>query len=52
MMSDVAATAMSDDMVDATVSLNLLSRRRIPEATKQQPSTSKMLDSIEPSMLA
>lgn len=52
MIKDVAATAMSDDMVDATVSLNVLWPRRTPDAMKQQPSTSRILDKIEPSMLA
>lgn len=52
MIRQVAATAMSEDMVDATVSLKVLSLRRTPEAMKQHPRTSRMLDKIEPSILA
>lgn len=52
MMRDVAATARSEDMVEATVSLNRLSPRRMPDEMKQQPRTSRMLDKIEPNMLA
>lgn len=51
MMREVAATAMSDAMVDATVALNSLSVRLTPEAMKQQPRTSRMLERMEPSML-
>jgi hypothetical protein len=51
MMREVAATAMSDAMVDATVSLNLLSVRLTPDAMKQQPRTRRMLERMEPSML-
>lgn len=52
MMSDADATAMSEDMVDATVSLKLRSCSRIPPARKQQPRTSRMLERMLPSMLA
>jgi hypothetical protein len=50
-MSEVAATAISDAMVEATVSLNVLSVRLTPEAMKQQPRTRRMLERMEPSML-
>lgn len=52
MIRDVAATAIKLDMVEATVSLNVLSVRRNPEAMKQQPRTRRMLERIDPSMLA
>ena len=52
MIKEVAATAMSEDMVEATVSLNRLSPRLRPEEMKQHPRTSRMFDNIEPSMLA
>ena len=39
MMSEADATAMSEDMVDATVSLKRLSCWVIPAARKQHPST-------------
>ena len=51
-MSDAVDTAISDDMVDATVELNLCSGYLIPPARKQQPRTSKIFERIEPSMLA
>jgi hypothetical protein len=51
MMSEVAATAIREAMVDATVSLNLLSVRLTPEAMKQQPRTRRMLERMDPSML-
>src|SRR4051812_41881252 len=51
MMSEAEATAMSDDIVEATVSLKLRSCSRMPPARKQQPRTSRMLDRILPSML-
>jgi hypothetical protein len=41
MMSEADATAMSEDMVDATVSLKLRSCSRMPPARKQQPRTWK-----------
>lgn len=52
MIREVAATAMSEDMVDATVSLNRLSPRFSPEAMKQHPSTRRILERMDPSMLA
>jgi hypothetical protein len=39
MIREEHATAISDDMVDATVALKLLSRSRIPPARKQHPRT-------------
>jgi hypothetical protein len=47
MMSEVIATAMRDDMLEATVSLNPLSA---PEVTKQEPRTSRIFR-MDPSML-
>ena len=52
MMREVAATAMREDMVEATVSLKQLSSRLMPEAMKQHPSTRRILERMEPSMLA
>ena len=52
MMREVAATAMRDDMVEATVALKELSSRLMPEEMKQHPRTRRMLERIEPSMLA
>ncbi|KAL8965749.1 MAG: hypothetical protein Q9183_003702, partial [Haloplaca sp. 2 TL-2023] len=51
-MSDAVDTAISDDMVDATVELNICSLYLIPPARKQQPRTSKIFERTEPSMLA
>jgi len=51
-MREEAATAMRELMVDATVSLKVLSDRRTPDAMKQQPKTRRMLERMEPSMLA
>lgn len=58
-MRDAEATAMSDDIVEATVELNSCSIPNavpvrvlwIPPATKQHPRTSRMLDKILPSIL-
>ena len=51
MMSEVAATAIKEDMVEAMVGLKLLSWRLMPEAMKQLPSTSRMFDKIDPNIL-
>lgn len=56
---DAEATAMSDDIVEATVELNDCSIPSevpavvlwMPPAMKQHPKTSRMLDKILPSML-
>jgi len=58
-MREAEATAMSEDMVEATVELNSCSIPSavpvrvlwIPPATKQHPRTSRMLDKILPSIL-
>ena len=52
MMREVAATAMRDDMVEATVELNDASARLMPDAMKQQPRTRRILERMEPSILA
>src|SRR5947199_598412 len=52
MMRDAAETAISDDIVDATVELKLCSLNRIPPAMKQHPRTRRMLERMLPSMLA
>lgn len=46
-MSDADATAMSDDIVDATVSLKRLSRSLMPAARKQHPSTCIRSDAMQ-----
>ena len=51
-MSEAEATAMREDMVEATVVLNSCAKRLYPPAMKQQPRTSKMLDRMLPSILA
>lgn len=51
-ISDADATAIRDDMVDATVELKVCSWWRRPPTRKQQPSTSRMLERMLPSMLA
>lgn len=51
-MRDAEATAMSEDIVDATVPLKLLSVWRMPAARKQHPRTRRMLDRMLPSILA
>jgi hypothetical protein len=50
MMREVVATAMRDDILEATVSLNVLSRRLTPNAMKQQPRTSRIIR-MDPSIL-
>jgi hypothetical protein len=50
MMREVVATAMRDDMLEATVSLNVLSGRLTPDAMKQQPRTSRIIR-MDPSIL-
>lgn len=58
-MSEAEATAMSDDIVEATVELNCCSIPSavpvrvlwMPPAIKQHPRTSRMLDKILPSIL-
>ena len=52
MIREAVETAMSDDMVDATVELKVCSFFLIPPAMKQQPRTRRMLDRMLPSMLA
>jgi len=48
---DADATAMSEDMVEATVELKVCSWRLLPPAMKQQPRTRRMFDRILPSIL-
>jgi hypothetical protein len=43
---------MSEDIVEATVSLKRLSWRRMPEDMKQHPRTRRMFERIDPSILA
>ena len=53
MMREVVATAMRDDMLEATVLLNLLSTRLTrltPNAMKQRPRASRIFR-MDPSML-
>lgn len=52
MIKDEVATAMRDDMVEATVELNFCSWNFSPPKRKHMPKTSKMLDKILPSILA
>ena len=49
---EAAETAIREDIVDATVPLNVCSWWRIPPARKQQPRTRSILERMEPSMLA
>lgn len=59
MIRDADATAIKEDMVDATVELKSCSIPAampvlvfwIPPATKQQPKTKRILDKMLPSML-
>ena len=59
MISEADATAMSEDMVDATVELKSCSIPLavpvlvlwMPPATKQHPSTRRMFDKMLPSIL-
>ena len=52
MMSEADATAIKEDMVEATVLLKDCSGYRRPPTKKQHPKTSRMLDKILPSILA
>src|SRR4051794_22652608 len=52
MMSEADATAMREDMVDATVLLKVCSRKRRPPTKKQQPSTRRIFERMLPSILA
>ena len=52
MMREAVETAISEDMVEATVELKVCSLYFIPPAIKQQPRTRRMLERMLPSMLA
>jgi hypothetical protein len=49
-MREGVATAMADDMLEATLPLNVLSARLTPNAMKQQPRTSRIFR-MNPSIL-
>ena len=50
MMREVVATAMRDDMLEATVSLNLLSACLTPDVMKQEPRANRIFR-MDPIML-
>lgn len=52
MIKEADATAIKEDMVEATVELKFCSGNRRPPIKKQQPRTSKIFDKILPSILA
>jgi hypothetical protein len=52
MINEAEATAIREDMVEATVELKVCSWCFQPPQRKQQPRTRRMLERILPSMLA